>query len=229
MKWITNAFGSSVGRKIMVSLTGLFLITFLTVHLIGNLLLIVSGAEAFNAFAHFMAENPVVRIPEIFLGLGFLFHIYNTIVLTWQNYKARPIKYKLDKRNKNSNIMSRTMIWSGSIILMFLIIHVANFFVAHRVTHGDIESMQGISFFTGGNMAESVTAAFQNPVYVGLYLFAMLLLIFHLLHGFQSAFQTLGLSHVKYNKMIKGLGYLIAALFPMGFAVIPIVIYLSNN
>lgn len=201
----------SVSKKVIMALTGLFLIIFLATHLAGNLLLLAQdGGAAFNEYAEFMATNPVVRVLEIGLFAGFLFHIVDGIVLMRQNKSARSQKYAVQVHPKESTWFSRYSAHTGIVILVFLILHLANFFFKHRVI-GTEESM-----------FDTVRLAFENPLYSIFYVVAMFFIGFHLNHGFQSAFQTIGWRHPKYTPIIRKLGTAYAIIVPAGFAVIPL-------
>ncbi len=211
MGWFTKTFSSSIGKKLIMSLTGLFLCSFLIVHLAGNFALFRNdNGEAFNAYSEFMSTNPIIRILEIGLALGFLFHMIDGITLYFANKKARPVQYKMNAAGENSTFTSRSMALSGTLIIVFLIVHLRSFFFAHRIV-GVEETMY-----------DTVVRAFTNPIYSGFYIFAMILLGLHLNHGFQSAFQTLGLNHKKYTPLIKKLGLLFSILVPLGYASMPI-------
>ena len=130
MSWFTKTFSSTIGRKVVMSITGLFLCSFLVVHLIGNLQLFKNdGGNAFNIYSHFMATNPIIRTMEIVLLLGFVFHIWDAIALTRRNKAARPVGYAHNRPSENSNWSSRNMGLLGTVILVFLIIHLYNFFI----------------------------------------------------------------------------------------------------
>jgi len=199
-----------------MALTGLFLISFLLVHLSGNLLLFKSdGGKAFNEYAHFMSTNPLIRVMEIVLFAGFLFHIIDGIVLTIQNRKARPTGYAVQKSSPDSSWVSRNMGISGSIILIFLIIHLRSFFVEHRFLGNDTP------------LDVMVKNAFDNPLYSGFYVIAMILLGLHLSHGFRSAFQSLGLRHNSYFHVIEYVGIIFSIVVPAAFAAMPIYFYFN--
>ncbi|NMC57869.1 MAG: succinate dehydrogenase cytochrome b subunit [Candidatus Methanofastidiosa archaeon] len=214
MNWLFKMFNQSIGKKLLMALTGLFLIVFLCVHLFGNIFLYV-GKDAFNLYVHTLNETALVyfiRLLEIGLVLGFGFHIWDGLRLWLQNRKARPIPYKINSADPNSTFASRNMIISASIVFIFLVIHLKNFWYAFKyekdpalVTDYDI-----------------VLGIFKDPVYSLIYVFAMILLGLHLWHGFQSAFQTLGLNHQKYTPFIKAVGRLFAFLIAFGFASFPI-------
>jgi succinate dehydrogenase / fumarate reductase cytochrome b subunit len=207
-------WSTSIGKKLIMALTGIFLITFLIVHLSGNLLLLKGdGGEAFNAYARFMETNPLIRITEIVLAAGFLFHIVMGIRLALQNKSARPVGYQVNRGSENSSFYSRFMVWSGITVLFFLFLHLWNFLFQHRFLGlGSQESMY-----------ETVVRTFKNPIYSIVYILAMVFLAFHLNHGFQSAFQSLGLQiNATLGKRIKSLGLLFSVIICAGFAAIPL-------
>ncbi|WP_162427009.1 succinate dehydrogenase cytochrome b subunit [Pontibacter pudoricolor] len=218
MNWFTKTFSSTLGRKFIMSITGLFLCSFLVVHLVGNLTLFrQDGGEAFNIYSHFMANNPIIRTMEFVLVAGFLFHIYDAIVLTRRNKAARPVDYANSHPEQNSTWSSRNMGLLGTIILVFLLVHLWNFFVPARF--GELEGVPDKDYL---NLYSEVVLAFKNPIYVALYVIAMIALAYHLIHGFQSAFQSLGLTHKKYTPFIQKFGYAFSVLICLGFAAIPL-------
>lgn len=219
--------GSSLVKKYWMALTGLFLCTFLVVHLGGNLVLL-RGEEArldFNAYAKFMTTFPVIKAISYLLYFSILFHSFDGILLTLQNRAARPVKYYYNRPEANSTWQSRNMALLGTIILAFIVTHMANFW--YKMHFGNIP------LDANGNkdLYEVVVTFFKDPnlgiVYVGLYVVSMIALGFHLLHGFASAFQTLGIYHKKYNPFIKNLGVLFSVLVSVLFAIIPVFIYLQ--
>ncbi|MTI20457.1 succinate dehydrogenase cytochrome b subunit, partial [Fulvivirga sp. RKSG066] len=216
MSWFTNAMSSTLGRKVLMALTGLFLITFLIVHLSGNFqLLLDDGGEAFNVYAKFMTTNPIIKTTSYLLYATFLVHIIWAIILTVHNKKSRPVDYAMTKGSTNSTWSSRNMGILGTIILIFLIIHLRNFW--YEMHWGGIETVN----YDGEeykDLYSVVSAAFSEWWYVAIYVAAMLGLMFHLFHGFKSAFQTLGLNHPKYNPVIRVVGYAIAVIIPALFA-----------
>jgi len=220
MNWFTKTFSGTVGRKIVMSVTGLFLCSFLVVHLIGNLQLFKNdGGEAFNLYSYFMANNIIIRIMEIVLLAGFVFHIYDAIMLTRRNKAARPVGYVNNHPEENSTWSSRNMGLLGTVILVFLIIHLWNFFVPARF--GGLEGVV-IEDVEYENLYLRVVQSFQVWWYVAIYVIAMVALAYHLIHGFQSAFQTLGLDHKKYTPFIQMFGYAFSVLVCFGFAIIPL-------
>ena len=211
-------YSASIGKKLVMSITGLFLCSFLLIHLSGNFLLLKSdGGEAFNAYANFMSTSPLIRIMEIVLVMGVGFHVFFAIKLIRENAQARPQKYAYSQPLKNSSLFSQIMGPSGMVILLFLILHLVNFFAKHRF--GD----------PGETMYETVRNTFECWYYVLFYVLCMVLLSFHLNHGFQSAFQTLGFNKPKslIHKRIKQLGTLFAVAICVGYAVIPLFFFIK--
>lgn len=225
MSWITNFLTSSIGRKLIMSLTGLFLIQFLLVHLIGNLQLLVDdGGEKFNLYAKFMTTNPVIKATSILLYSGIVLHIVQGLLIWKQNSGSRNTRYAVSK-NPNVSFSSKNMGWLGTIILVFLILHLWQFWLQmHWGSISPIDYNEG----TGPvkNLYVLVAETFKNPLYVIAYVIGMIVVGLHLKHGFQSSFQTLGLNHKKYTPLIKGLGLIYSILVPLGFAIIPIYFYL---
>lgn len=205
---------SSVGRKVLMALSGFFLMFFLVQHLIINLLSVVSE-ESFNAASEFMGTNPVVQFalqPVLFFGI--IFHLGMGVYLDLKNKAARPIKYAMNKPSENASWMSRNMVITGVMILLFIGLHMVHFFFptinAHYITHEHLNSY------------EMVTTKMANPIYFGIYMLAFVFLALHLLHGFQSAFQSVGFNHNKYTPLIKKLGYLYAIAVPLGYMLIAV-------
>lgn len=220
MNWFAKALSGSIGRKLIMSITGLFLVSFLIVHLGGNFLLLRDdGGVAFNAYAHFMKEQPIIKVLEVVLFLGFIFHIVYAAMLTRSNSKARPIGYAHNNPSANSSWFSRNMGLTGSIILIFLILHLRTFFIPHKTPFltPKAETMYG-----------EAVLAFSSGLYVIFYVFAMFLLGFHLVHGVSSSFQTLGLRHPKYFPAIRLFGYGFAIIVPLLFALIPVYMYFTH-
>lgn len=223
MSWLSDTLTSTIGRKLVMSLTGLFLISFLVVHLSGNFQLLAGdGGLAFNAYAKFMTTNPIVKTLSYGLYAGFLIHIIMSVILVYKNKKARPVGYEKVKGSANSSWSSRNMGILGFIILLFLVIHLRNFW--YEMHWG------GIATDEAGNkdLFAVVNAAFSEWWYVVLYVVCMIGLAFHLSHGFSSAFQTLGLNHKKYTPFIKGLGIVYAILIPAAFASIPLIMFFNS-
>lgn len=215
---MANFLQSSLGKKLLMSITGLFLISFLVVHcFLNSFIFFNDGGVMFNEGAEFMAHNPVIRTMEIVLFIGIILHIVQALILTLQNQKARPIKYAVQNGAANSKWYSRSMGLLGTLILMFLIIHLKHFWYVSRLTD-EITSGEETLY---GEMIE----VFENPMIVLLYVLAMFSLGYHLLHGFQSAFQSLGLNHKKYSPFIAAIGFWFSIIVPFIFAMMPISIY----
>ncbi len=215
---MANFLQSSIGKKVLMSITGLFLISFLVVHcFLNSFIFFNDGGVMFNEGAEFMAHNPIIRTMEIVLFIGIILHIVQALILTLQNQKARPIKYAVQNGAANSKWYSRSMGLLGTLILMFLIIHLKHFWYVSRLTD-EITSGEETLF---GEMIE----VFENPMIVLLYVLAMFSLGYHLLHGFQSAFQSLGLNHKKYSPLIAAIGFWFSIIVPFIFAMMPISIY----
>lgn len=223
-----NVSYSSITKKIWMSLMGLFLMTFLVVHLSINLLLLTDPSrELFNIAANFMGTNPAIQIFQWVLFAGFIVHIIIGAVLQIQNWMARPKGYKI-KASSEDSIFSKYMIYTGIIILIFLAIHLTNFFLKAKYFDGAQDFiLNGVN--TGmEDMGLLIINLFKMPLYVIGYVIALLFLGFHLDHAFQSAFQSLGLNHVKYTPFIKGFGHVYSILITLGYILIPVVIYFSK-
>ena len=264
---------SSLAKKYWMALTGLFLCLFLAGHLAGNLQLIFGDALQFNQYALFMTTNPAVKLLSYVTYISILFHAIDGILLTIQNKKARPIGYAKENAGSNSHWASRNMAILGSLILIFIITHMVNFWaVMHfdenmplqtttidvggqkqefylttdggylpkgQVEQKAIEIRNRTEFYDGAAKVKlkdgykdlhKITFAFFQDAKFGLiatimYVLAMFVLAFHLLHGFASAFQSLGLNNPKYNGLIRGFGKGFAILVPLLFAIIPLYIH----
>ncbi|MEP7264685.1 MAG: succinate dehydrogenase cytochrome b subunit [Bacteroidota bacterium] len=209
---------SSIGRKFVMGVTGLFLITFLVVHVSVNACIFVNdGGELFNEIAEIFATNIFIRTMEIVLFAGIILHILQSLALTLQNRKARPVQYAAYNGQANSKWYSRSMGLLGTLILMFLIIHLRHFWVVSRFTD-EITSGKETLF---GEMKE----VFSQLWVVIFYVAAMFSLSYHLMHGFQSAFQTMGWNHPKYMPFIKKVGFAFSIIVPVIFALMPIAMY----
>ncbi|MCI0750684.1 MAG: succinate dehydrogenase, partial [Flammeovirgaceae bacterium] len=137
MNWFTNLFTSSIGKKLIMSLTGLFLITFLIIHCTINAMIFYNdGGATFSHWGHFMGTNPIIRFLEIGLVLGFLFHIADGYILLIQNRKARPVKYAKVAQPPNTKWYGLNMGMLGTLILIFLVIHTSHFWIPNRVSQG---------------------------------------------------------------------------------------------
>ena len=277
---------SSLAKKYWMALTGLFLCTFLVGHLLGNLQLLAGGEEgklAFNQYAHFMSHNIFIKIMSYLTFISIIFHVIDGFMLVVQNRKARPVKYAYSKPNANSSWTGRSMAVLGTLILVFIMMHMSHFWwkakysstplPLHRVeisapgdtakqsfyvtTNGSYLPTQGIEVKNGTELyapdvnlkigegykdLHSLTVSFFGHdktksdfppnqyalLAVIFYTISMLVLSFHLWHGFASAFQSLGIRHPKYTPLIRSLGKIFAVLVPLAFAIIPIYIFLMK-
>ncbi|UXP31027.1 succinate dehydrogenase cytochrome b subunit [Reichenbachiella agarivorans] len=226
MSWFTQSISSTIGKKLLMSLTGLFLILFLVIHLAGNLQLLKGDeGQAFNMYAYNMAHNPLIKAVSYGNFLFILIHIIDGIILTRQNRAARKVRYAVPTKDSKSSWASKNMALLGIIILIFIIAHLKGFW--YQFKNGSLSDVvyDGVSYPNG---YEVVAYAFSQPLYVAFYVICMIFLGFHLSHGFSSAFQTLGLNHKKYTPFIKKLGLLYSILVAAGFAIIPIVMFLRG-
>jgi succinate dehydrogenase / fumarate reductase cytochrome b subunit len=218
MNRLTSFVQSSVGKKVFMSLTGLFLCSFLVVHLVGNLTLLKNdGGAAFDAYSHFMSTNGVIRVLEVGLVLGFIIHIYAGVLVWWQNRQARPAKYAQYRLKDTTPWASRNTIVTGSVVFIFLVIHLKTFVGGLRFTD------------TPPSAYALVASAFSSGWYSAFYLFALVLLGYHLRHGFQSAFQTLGLRNKRYAGLLDAIAVIFWLIVPIGFAILPVYFYFFHN
>jgi succinate dehydrogenase / fumarate reductase cytochrome b subunit len=204
---------SPIGRKVMMALTGLFLILFLFVHVAGNLQLL-SSASAFNEYAGALESTKLILFLEAGLVIGFLYHAINGVLIQLRNRKARPEKYAFQRNaghTSRRSLASQTMIWTGGLLLAFVVYHVATMKFGHFF--GD----------TSPHLFARVESAFQNPGIVGLYVVSMGIVGFHLWHGFGTVFETLGVRH---RTGLRRTGQALGALITFGFLIIPITMFL---
>lgn len=256
MSWLTKTLTSSIGKKLLMALTGLFLCTFLVVHLIGNLQLFKNdGGYAFNNYAVFMTTFPLIKIVSYVNYALILFHAFWGLYITYKNRQARPIGYAMVKNS--SSIFSRNMAILGTIMLVYLVVHMSDFWYRYhnevlpyvkyteQITSGNIETTpmetgytqeaKKVELFNEAagtrtvivkDLYSVVSYSFRNILLVLFYVISMFAVAFHLFHGFQSAFQTLGWNHPKYTPLIKGLGvWVFAVLIPIGYAAMPLYFY----
>ncbi len=217
MTW-KQVFISSVGKKLVMGLTGIFLILFLIVHAGLNACIWANdGGEMFLHAAHFMGGNWVPRILEIGLFVGFILHIYQGYLLTIENRKKRAVGYAV-AYSDGSKWYSRSMGLLGTLILLFLIMHMSHFWFPNR-------SNQGFLLGPEINLYEKMKTEFSVLWVVIVYVIGCISLAYHLAHGFQSAFKTLGVHNKKYNKMLVSIGYGFSVIVPLVFAMMPISFY----
>lgn len=225
MNWFTRFLTSSLGQKVVMSLTGIFLILFLIVHMSGNLQLLADdGGKSFNIYAAFMSENPFIRVISIALYASILLHAIQGILLARANRIAKGAKYS-GGRVAGATWASKNMALLGILIFAFLCLHMGDFWVKMRFT----DQLTMVSY-TGHDEAvqdiySRVNVAFQELWIVIVYLIGVLALAMHLIHGFQSAFQTLGLAHKKYTPLINAIGWIYSIVICAGFAIMPLYHY----
>ena len=229
MNWFSAFLTSSIGKKLIMSLTGLFLIVFLVVHLIGNLqLLIPDEGETFNLYAKFMTTNPLIKTVSYGLYAFILLHAIQGWLLWSKNRKARGgQRYAVQNtRGKGTNPgLAKNMGWLGTVVFFFLLIHMYQFWFQMKIGALPMETYDGVEV---KNLYAPVKAAFTNIGFVVFYVLSMFVIGAHLKHGFQSSFQSLGLNHQKYTPFIKFLGTAYAIIIPLGFAIIPIVFFVRS-
>lgn len=226
MNWFSQFLTSSIGRKLIMSLTGLFLIVFLIIHLAGNLQLLQDdGGRAFNMYADMMAKNLFIKIVSWGLYFFILLHAVQGIIIAVKNKSARKTRYAV-KAASETSFAARNMALLGILLLAFIGIHMGDFWYAFKFgSPGTTE----YDMVTVKNVYSRVATTFSNPLLVAFYVFSMVVLAFHLWHGFESAFQTLGLRHKKYTPVIKMLGRTYSVVIPALFALIPLYFIFFKN
>jgi succinate dehydrogenase / fumarate reductase cytochrome b subunit len=223
MNWFLKFFSSSIGKKLLMSLTGLFLILFLVVHLAGNLQLLKNdGGESFNLYAKFMTSNPLIKLISYGNYFFILLHAFVGIALWISNRKSKGQKYAASTSKTDVTWASKNMALLGTLILAFIIMHMGDFWLKMKTGKLQATTYSGVEVT---NLYERVAAAFSDPVVVAFYVVGMLVLSFHLWHGFQSAFQTLGINNKKYTPLIKLAGKGFSLIIPALFAFIPLYFY----
>ena len=226
MNWFQSFLVSSIGQKIVMALTGFFLMLFLVVHLVGNLQLLKSdGGEAFNTYTYFMTHNPLIKTVSYLLYATIVLHTIQGIIITRYNKKAAGLKRYIKKSTASSDFAARNMAWLGILIFIFIVLHLKDFWYVMKFT-------DKLSMVKYPNHPEEVkdlysmvAVEFKEIWVIVLYSLSMVVLAFHLLHGFASSFRTVGVHHPKYLRIIKFVGKFYAFLIPIGFAIIPIVFY----
>ncbi len=222
MSTFRRVFSSSVGTKLLIGLTGLALFAYLILHLIGNAL-IFAGPETFNEYSHRLISNPLIVPIEIGLLAVFLLHVYKAFTNYIANRSARPASYQMKKyagHTSRKSLASSTMIWSGLVIAVFLIVHVKQFkFGAWYQT---------VSTNPIRDLARTEFEVFSQPLWVGLYVVATLIVGLHLRHGISSSFQSLGLDHPVYTRRLTIWGIVFAVIIGGGLACIPVWVYLTR-
>ena len=217
MNW-KAAFSTAIGKKLIMGATGLFLIVFLVVHCYVNAQIFWrDGGTKFNEAAHFMGNNPVIRAVEIGLFAFLIWHAWLGLQLWFKNTSRRKLRYAMKPGNKTSSWYSRSMGILGTLILLFLIVHLRNFWAPNRYeqTFGAGEQ----------NLYVEMREHFANIWMVAIYVFGCFSLSWHLVHGFFSAFQTFGLTTHRYKGMIYNTGVGFSIIVPLIFALMPVAFY----
>jgi len=218
---LRRAFSSSVGTKLLIGVTGLLLLAYLLLHLLGNLLLF-AGPNTFNEYAHMLISNPLTTPVEIGLLLVFLLHIYKTVTMWFANQRARPIGYERKSwagYTSRKSVASTTMIWTGLVTFLFVGIHLAQ--MKYGAWYQAADSPMR-------DLYRTEVDVFSSPLWVGVYVVCMILIGFHLRHGISSAFQSIGADHPVYTKRLVIAGTVLAILIGGGFAIIPLYVYFSR-
>jgi succinate dehydrogenase / fumarate reductase cytochrome b subunit len=228
MKW-SELFTSSIGKKFVMALTGLSLIAFLVVHVGLNACIWANdNGEMFNLAAHFMGGTVVMRILEIGLFAGILLHIVQGYVLEVQHRSRRKTGYAVDLGERGSKWYSRSMGLLGTLLLLFLVMHIYHFWVPSRLGGiGNVQPLQPVMIDGKEyhNLYGEMVTVFQSPIVVVLYTLGCISLLYHLMHGFKSAFRTLGLSNQRYWVIVKGTGYAFSVIVSLAFIMMPVSFY----
>jgi succinate dehydrogenase cytochrome b subunit len=217
-----KVFTSSIGSKILIAVTGLCLFLYLILHLAGNLL-VFAGPTIFNGYSHQLISNPLLVPVEILLLAVFLLHIYKVVRMWVANRGARPVAYARKEwagHTSRKSFSSATMILSGAIILLFVVLHVRMF------KYGPEYSVPGTNI---RDLYRLEMEIFSNPITVAFYVLCLLVVGSHLWHGISSAFQSLGVDHPRYTPWIRAAGQILALIIAAGFIVIPIWVYLVGS
>lgn len=218
LSWFGRFLGTSIGKKISMALTGLLLIGFLVAHLAGNLTLYADDTgEAFNDYAHLLESNPLLPVAEVVLLVLFLAHIGMGVRLSLQNREARKKGYQQRASMGRKTFASASMLATGILVGVFLVVHIADFRIAKMFAEADYD------------LAGAVKARLATPVGALIYLVGVGALTVHLSHAFGSALQTLGLNHPKYTPLLSKLGIALAVLLGLGFASFPILIFATGG
>jgi len=217
---MSGFLSSSIARKVAMALSALFLIFFLIIHLTVNITSLFSE-NVFNELSHFMGTNPLIQFAlQPVLIFGVVFHFVMGFVLEIKNRGARNVKYVKYNGAANATWMSRNMAISGGVILIFIVIHFLDFWIPELNTKYVLGDMSGISKGEEGyRYFAELQHKFMSPLKVGIYVVAFVLLSLHLLHGFQSAFQSIGFNN-KYTTWVKSLGTIYSIVIPLGFIII---------
>ena len=212
MNWLSKTIGSSVGKKLLMAITGLSFCGFLTTHLIGNLTL-YGGSDLFEAYVHHLHSlGALIPLAEAVLLALFAIHVVVGIILFLKNLRSRPVKYAVNKTGGGRTLGSGTMPYTGLLILAFILFHLVGFKFADHETQ---------------TVWQIVTGAFANPVTAAIYVAAMIIAAVHVSHGLWSAFHTIGAAHPKYTPVIKGLSIIFCLIVGIGYGFIPVYLLVS--
>ncbi len=214
MSWVLRFFGTSIGKKQLMAVTGILFLLFLTTHLLGNLS-IYGGKEAFNAYAENLHHlGKLLVAAEVGMAVALIIHVSLAVILFLENRRARPVRYAVDKSGGGGRTFSsQTMPYTGLLILAFVGVHLATF--SHHVVDQ-----------THRTIFQIAAQVFANKGYLAIYLAAMVVVALHVRHGLWSALQTLGANHPKYMPFIEKLSIVFAVIVGVGFGSLPIVILL---
>ncbi len=222
MSTFRRVFSSSVGTKLLIGLTGLALFAYLVLHLVGNAL-IFAGPDTFNEYSHALLSNPLILPIEVGLLAIFMLHVFKAVTNHVANQSARPASYRMKKsagHTSRKSAASSTMIWSGLVIFLFILVHVKQFkFGAWYQTAGDNPIR---------DLARTEFEVFSQPVWVAFYVVGTLLVGLHLRHGISSGFQSLGFDHPVYTRRLTAWGIVLAVIIGGGLACIPVWVYLTR-
>jgi succinate dehydrogenase / fumarate reductase, cytochrome b subunit len=230
MQWLLKFFNSSIGSKLIMSLTGLFLCSFLLIHMAGNLQLFANdGGKSFNAYAYFMTHNPLIKTVSYGLYAMILVHAIKGLLLWFYNSGAKGTKYAKPKHSDTRfAFASYNMATLGIIVFAFIGLHMAQFWGKMHFS-SDMPTMVIEGFKEPvKDLYKLVADTFAHAWVVVVYLISLLALSLHLLHGFASGFQTLGFNHKKYTPLIHALGTGFAILIPLGFAAMPLFFFAKS-
>ncbi len=218
----STLLSSSIARKVAMALSGLFLISFLSLHFFINFISVIDQ-DTFNEFSHFMGNNGLIQfVMQPILVAGVVFHFVMGFVLELQNRKARPVQYAKFNGAANSSWASRNMIISGMVVLAFLGLHFYDFWIPEMMyKYVDKMPIDETRYYW------ETVHKFENPVRVGLYCVSFILLSLHLWHGFNSSFQSVGFNN-KFSKSLHKLGYAFAIIVPFGFIFIALFHHFNN-
>ena len=211
MNWVTRTFSTSVGKKQLMAVTGFLFLLFLTTHLLGNLS-VYGGPASFVSYAeHLHALGKLLLAAEIGMAVALIIHVTTAVFLFFENRRARPVRYAVDKGGGGRTLSSQIMPYTGLLILGFIGVHLATF--SHHIVDQ-----------TTRNIFQIAAAVFSNPIYLAIYVIGVLLVTFHVRHGLWSAFQTVGANHPKYMPFIQKLSIVFAVIVAIGFGFLPFVI-----